>query len=28
VKIGDWMDVDAAKQIILDSIQRAKDEGK
>ena len=28
VKIGDWMDVDAAKQIILESIQRAKDEAK
>ena len=28
VKIGDWQDVDFAKQIILDSIQRAKDEGK
>ena len=28
VKIGDWMDVDAAKQIILDSIERAKAEGK
>ena len=28
VKIGDWMNVDAAKQIILESIQRAKDEGK
>ena len=26
VKIGDWQDVNAAKSIILDSIQRAKDE--
>ncbi|HBF30051.1 inorganic diphosphatase, partial [Rhizobium sp.] len=24
VKIGDWMDVDVAKQLILDSIERAK----